>query len=117
MDVTLLESGETMPEVDVRDPEKFMDAARRQAGAGMIQEALISVEHGLREIIASRAGRRVDALTPREIRGLKMESVEGLEALALLDQVEALVFSERMVTKDEVMQLIERVRNDARGGS
>jgi len=117
LDVALLESDETLPEVATQDPEKFMDAARRQAGAGMIQEALISIEHGLREVIASRAGRRVDALTPREIRGLKMESVEGLEALALLDQVEALIFSERMVTKDEVMQLIERVRNDARGGS
>lgn len=117
LDATLLESRETFPEVAAQDPEKFMDAARRQAGAGMMQEALISIEHGLREVIASRAGRRVDALTPREIRGLKMESVVGLEALGLLDQVESLIFSERMVSKDEVMELIERVRNDARGGS
>ncbi len=117
LDVTLLESGGALPEVAVRDSNTFLDDARNQADAGRIQEALISVEHGLREVIASHAGRRVDALTPREIRELNMESVEGLEALALLDQVEALIFSERDITKDEIRQLIERVRSDARGES
>ena len=109
LDVTLPLPHES--NLDAKSPTQFWDDARRQATAGMIPEALASVEHGLREIISLRAGRNVAAMTPREIRALEIISLEGCAALAYLDQIEEVIFSERVIGKDEVLQFIERAND------
>ena len=111
LDESFLESSVDLPYVSALPPEKLMEEARRNAEGGLIPEALANVEHGLRELISLRAGRSVDALTPREIRGLNIKALEGFNALVLLEQVEALIFSERVVNKGEVLSLIEQTQH------
>ncbi|NDE17229.1 protein BatD [bacterium] len=81
---------------------------RRLVDSGMLNDALVSLEHALREVISSRAGKRVDAMTPREIRRLIAQTVEAKNELELLEQVEALIFSQKPVAKDEILSLLDR---------
>ena len=82
--------------------------ARRLVESGMLNEALVSLEHGLREVISSHVGKRVDAMTPREIRQLTGKVPVAKKELDLLEQVEALVFSQKNATKDEILSLLDR---------
>lgn len=82
---------------------------RRLVDADKLPEALACLEHALREVISSHIGKRVDAMTPREIRSLAHPSREVKKALELLERVEALVFSQSPVTRDEVLALASQI--------
>ncbi|MEY4630344.1 MAG: hypothetical protein RIQ81_464 [Pseudomonadota bacterium] len=104
-------AGLTQSGVDaLRISKEHFDAALREADAGMTGQALVSVGHGLRELLSAEAGRRVDAMTPREIRGLGVSTERADTALALLDQVEDAIFADRPVTRDFIHNLVERAR-------
>jgi hypothetical protein len=82
---------------------------RRLVDADKLPEALACLEHALREVISSQLGKRVDAMTPREIRSLAHPSRDVKKSLDLLERVEALVFSQSPVTRDEVIALASQI--------
>jgi hypothetical protein len=82
---------------------------RRLVESDKLPEALACLEHALREVISSHVGKRVDAMTPREIRSLAHPSHDVKKVLDLLERVEALVFSQSPVTRDEVLALVAQI--------
>ncbi len=98
------------PAEAISTSNRYFDEALRQAQAGMAEQSLVSVERGAREILAAESGRRVDAMTPREIRNLRLESERALITLAALEQVESAIFSGRRVEVDFIQNIVARIR-------